>query len=444
MSYVYLPEFFLAEHQVAENLIKLLGNKCDEIPYSTEGLVHNQPEAVVNACTKRFSVITGCAGTGKTTTLKSIINAFEEAQMTGAICCPTGKAAKRAYNVVNAGREVPVSCSTAHRLLGFNYQIMGFNHDENNPFDLDYVVIDEFSMCDLRLFNSILNAINPERTRLILCGDPFQLPSISPGNIGRDIIGSGVFPVARLNKIVRQGDKSGIVYNSHRILKGEKLSEVDDNEVKFSDFFVIYSDDDTKSHEKIVFYVTKALEERRGIKPNEVQVIAPGKKGAVGVDKLNNTLRDVLNPRNKEQHGFRVNDKVVINKNNYRKDVVNGDTGYVTDVSKDFLKVQVDGGQEVTFTGEDMGTVKLAYAFTVHKSQGSEFRAVVYPVHGCHWILHSRNLFYTGVTRGKEITVVIGDKKSIAYSIRNNKTVMRNTRLKELIVTEAQKKKVTA
>lgn len=442
MSFIYLPELFLAEWQVAERLAELLGNKCEEIPHSTEGLVHNQPSAVVNACRRNLSIITGCAGTGKTTTLRSIINSFEEAQLSGVICCPTGKAAKRAYQVVNSGRDVPVTCSTAHRMLGYNPMRGKFNFSENNPLEMDYVIIDEFPMCDLQLFNSILAAINPNRTRLILCGDPFQLPSISPGNVARDIISANVFPITKLNKIIRQGENSGIVYNSHRILKGEKLTETDEAGVKFKDFFIVYSEDDAQSHEKILFYATSALRDKRGIEPSEVQIIAPGKQGNVGVESLNKAMRNKLNPRGREQYNFRLGDRVLITKNDYRKNVVNGDTGYISELNQKGIEVDVDGGNKTLFSPDDIGQLQLAYAFTIHKSQGSEFRAVIYPVHKCHWILHSRNILYTGITRGKELVVLIGDKKSIAISIKNNKPINRTTGLKTRILQECAKIKL--
>lgn len=440
MSYIYLPEFLLAEQEVAERLLMLRRNKCEKLPPLTQGLVHNQPEAVVNACENSFSIITGCAGTGKTTTLKKVIDSFEEQQMSGVICCPTGKAAKRAYQVVNADREVEVPCKTAHRMLGYSFGNGSYNFGPENPLDLDYVVVDEFSMCDIRLLRSILAAIDPARTRLILCGDPFQLPSVAPGNIGRDIIMANLFPSIRLNKIIRQGADSGIVYNSHRILKGEKMTEVhEDTGEKFTDFFLIKSEAVEESHDKIVQYATKSLQERRGIKPQEVQIISPGKKGAIGVDNLNKSMRNTLNRSGKEQHGYRVGDKVLVTRNNYQKDVVNGDIGYVKDVNQAGVEVDIDGGSVVSFTSSDLSDLRLAYAFTIHKSQGSEFRAVIYPVHTTHWKLHSRNLLYTGVTRGKEIVVLIGDKKSIAYSVKNNQPIKRCTRLKTLLLKEADK-----
>lgn len=435
MAFVYLPEFLKAEYQVAARLVELHCNPVEEIEHGSVGLLYNQPEAVLNACTERISIVTGCAGTGKTTTLRSIIDAFEDAQLRGAVCSPTGKAAKRAHSVINDKRDTEIECLTAHRLLGCGP--FGFKHKKENPLDLDYVIIDEFSMCDLLLFNSILQAINPKKTRLILCGDPFQLPSVGPGNVARDLISAGVFPVAKLNKIIRQGAKSGIVFNSHRILRGEQLSATDDEGNKFDDFFFVESPDEEKSAASIITYVTRALKERRGIPPSDVQVIAPGKKGKVGVDALNDGLRAVLNPEGKEKHGFRVGDRVINTKNNYKKEIVNGDMGYVRDVTAAGVEVEIDGGKQVSFAAVDLPSLRLAYAFTIHKSQGSEFRAVVYPLHTSHYILHSRNLLYTGVTRGKEIVVLIGDKKSLARSIKNNTPIKRCTRLKELIQKQA-------
>lgn len=445
MSYIYLPEFFLAECQVAERLIKLRGNKCEELPANIDGLLYNQPDAVLNACQSRISLITGCAGTGKTTCLKKVIDAFEEAQMVGYIIAPTGKAAKRAWQVVNENREVPVDCLTAHRALGYNPSKQGFTFNEHNLLTVDYLVIDEFSMCDLQLFAAILAALDPLRTRLILCGDPFQLPSVGPGNIARDVISTHLFPMAKLNRIIRQGEKSGIVYNSHQILKGEKLTEMGEDGVKFTDFFVVSAEDVEHSHDSIIKYATESLQERRGISPAEVQIVVPGKKGKVGVDNLNQSMRNKLNPRGREQFNYRIGDKILVTKNDYRKGVVNGDVGYVVELNQKGVEIQVDGLSGTTlFSPDELHELRLAYAFTVHKSQGSEFKAVIYPCHTTHWILHSRNLLYTGLTRGKELTILIGDKKSISQSIKNNKPIRRITGLKTRLLQEAGKHNITA
>ncbi|MGI0021895.1 MAG: ATP-dependent DNA helicase, partial [Nitrososphaeraceae archaeon] len=237
----------------------------------------------------------------------------------------------------------------------------------------------------------------------------------------------------KLTKIIRQDMNSGIVINSHCVLSGEKFCLTNSDGAKFNDFFVIEEEDEQKSHDKIIFYVTEALKKKRGINSEEIQVLCPGKKGRVGVEILNKDLRDKLNPSEREMSGFRVNDKVINTKNNYKKEIVNGDTGYVAGIGRRGVEVKIDDGETVEFTENELMNLQLAYATTIHKAQGSEYRAVVYPVHNSHWILHSRNLMYTGITRAKEIVILIGSKKSINQSIKNNKPVKRMTRLKELL-----------
>lgn len=414
-----------------------------------------QKDAVVAALKNGVSIITGGPGTGKTTTIKTLICFFEERGMDIVLAAPTGRAAKRMTEAT--GYEA----KTLHRLLELNGAYdeeegsgARFTRNESNPVEADVIIVDEMSMVDVFLFNALLKAVMPG-SRLVMVGDADQLPSVGPGQVLRDLLESECFPVTRLEKIFRQEGTGDIVLNAHRINRGEPIAT--DN--KSRDFFFLERNDTERILANIVELITQMLPGYVDATPLDIQVLTPTRKGSLGVEALNRYLQDRLNPPSpdKKEHLFRetlfrVGDKVMQIKNNYKAEweivgkynipidagvgVFNGDMGRVKEISEPFnsLTVEYDDGRRVEYAFSNLDELELAYAITVHKSQGSEYNAVVMPVMPGPRQLMNRNLFYTGVTRAKKCLVLLGSPAVVDEMISNNHENRRFSGLKDRII----------
>jgi len=387
-----------------------------------------QKEAIVKSVGARVLVITGGPGTGKTTVIRSIVDIFERKQLKLALCAPTGRAAKRLSEATQHDAK------TIHRLLEYSPKKGGFTRNERHPLDADMVIVDEMSMVDIALMYSFLRAV-PSNASLVLIGDVDQLPSVGPGNVLRDIIQSGVFPVVRLTTIFRQAARSLIIVNAHKINRGELpvLKAAGTTQ----DFYFIEKDEPEEVCRTIIETATQRIPEKFGLDPvNDVQVLSPMHKGPAGVARLNDELQKLLNPGEggvlRAGHRFKVSDKVMQIRNNYDKEVYNGDVGRIAQVEQVEQRVTVTyEGRNVTYDFGELDEIVPAYAVSVHKAQGTEFPAVVIPLLTQHYVLLQRNLLYTAVTRATQLVVLVGSKKALHIAVRNDKIARRYTRLAE-------------
>ena len=434
---IFLPPFYYAECGVANKLRRLLdtqmGNIFDNATVVPEDVGKHaqidydevQLSAIRKAIGSKVMVLTGGPGTGKTTTTLGIIAAFESLGQRILLAAPTGRAAKRMSEAT--GKEA----KTIHRLLEFN-PAEGYGRNDENPFEGDLLIVDESSMIDVILMNSLLKAV-PLTMRLILVGDIDQLPSVGAGNVLRDIIDSGSVPVVRLTRIFRQAQSSRIVTNAHKINQG---IFPDISNGKQSDFFFIKDEDPEQAARDIVNIVKNRIPKAYGYSTNDIQVLAPMQRSVVGATNLNIVLQEAINPvgDSLSRGGFkyRQGDRVMQIRNNYDKEVFNGDIGTVesVDVEDRSLSVLFDG-RTVAYEDSELDELTLAYATTIHKSQGSEYPVVVIPLLMTHYVMLQRNLIYTGITRAKKICIIVGTTKALAYSIHNMVVLKRNTRLKE-------------
>lgn len=433
---IYLKYLYDAEVYVAEKIKKIANYKpqqettagatltIEEIETRTG--VHyegKQITAIETALSSNIMVLTGGPGTGKTTVTRGIIELLTSMGKTILLAAPTGKAAKRLSELT--GRNA----MTIHRLLGYNPAI-GTAHNEMNPFIEDVLIVDEASMVNLMLMDLLIRAV-PERMKVIIIGDIDQLPCIGSGNVLGDIIKSEVIPVVMLDKIFRQAQNSNIIVNAHRIKNGQDI--IVDN-TKDSDFFMMKMYDDINKN--VVKLITDRLPKAYGCSPRDIQVLTPMKKCEVGVDKLNEMLQAAINPIGNEiKRGniiYRVGDKVIQTVNNYDKDVFNGDSGIIDSVDSENKIVYIRFDDRIVQYGyADLEEVSLAYALTIHKSQGSEYPIIVVPITYANKRMMQRNLIYTAVTRAKKICVVVGDKRMVDAAISNSKCYKRKTLLKE-------------
>jgi exodeoxyribonuclease V alpha subunit len=393
-------------------------------------LAQRQEEAVLLAATSKVLIITGGPGTGKTTIITAILRIFQQLKLRILLAAPTGRAAKRMNEAT--GWEA----KTIHRLLEYSPHKGDFKKDRDDPLEADVVIIDEASMVDTLLMYHLLKAI-PSHAHLILVGDVDQLPSVGPGNVLKDIIRSGKFTVVRLTEIFRQAQESMIVVNAHKVNQGEipVLKEIDQPEK--TDFQFIQEEDPEKILQNILDLCSERVPRQFRFHPlREIQVLTPMHKGTVGVTNLNIELQKRLNPGQsgitRGAWNFRVGDKVMQIVNNYDKDVFNGDIGWISKINPEEREVVIEfDGRGVPYDYSDLDEVVLAYAVSVHKSQGSEYPVVILPVVTQHYMLLQRNLIYTGITRAKKLVIMIGTKKALAIAIRNNKPQRRYTLLSE-------------
>ena len=440
-----------SEKSIAAKLVRLIrecpsaadcSDSASEIASyeKTHGIIldEKQKAAVSTAMASGVSVITGGPGTGKTTIIKCLMELADARGMECALCAPTGRAAKRLAETTGRNAQ------TIHRLIGMDISSGKpvYRMNESNPLSADIIVVDEISMADVYIFNALLKAVKPS-AKVVLVGDKDQLPSVSPGNVLADIIASDVTPVTYLTEIYRQDADSLIVVNAHRINEG-KMPTIRNSS---KDFFYINKQAPESIVSDVVSLVTERLPKYFHITPADIQVLAPMKKGPTGVEVLNRELQASLNPTGKETViggvTFRDGDKVMHTVNNYDLEwrrgteegtgVFNGDVGTIKDIVRGELIVEFDDGRIVEYDRASQEDLMLAYAVSVHKSQGSEFPAVILALGGGSGMLFNRNLLYTAVTRAKNVVVIVGPESALRKAVANNYTVKRYTLLKELI-----------
>lgn len=436
---IYLKRAWHCESKSAYYLQRLLRSPKAVAFRDREGAIANalkklqidlapqQIRAVESSTLKKVLVITGGPGTGKTTIINTIIRVFEAARAKILLAAPTGRAAKRMSET--SGREA----RTIHRLLEYSPGEEVFGRNEDCPLNCGLLVIDEASMMDAQLFYQLLKAV-PLGATLILVGDANQLPSVGPGNVLGDVIESGVAEVVELNEIFRQSAESEIICNAHLINRG-KMPLLERNESRLSDFYFIPKADAEESARFMVNLIRHHIPRKFGFDPvNEIQLLTPMHRGIVGAENMNSLLQAALNPNGIElkrgDRAFRLHDKVMQVRNNYDKDIFNGDIGRIVKLnpSEKWLTVDFDG-QTVSYELEDLDELVPAYAISIHKSQGSEYPAVVIPLMMQHYILLQRNLIYTAITRGKKLVVLVGESRALEIAISNDKTGRRYTRL---------------
>ncbi len=433
---IYLPPFYHAECGTSRRLRdlaqstgrSLFDGLFDPSSLTAEtGIEYDEVQlaAIRQAVTSKVMVLTGGPGTGKTTTTQGIIAALKKAGLRVLLAAPTGRAAKRMSEATG------MEAKTIHRLLEYNPQD-GYKRNDENPLEGDALIVDECSMIDILLMNNLLKAV-PVGMRLVFVGDIDQLPSVGAGNVLRDIIDSQRIPVVRLVRIFRQAQKSRIVMNAHTINQGRFP---DTSNGRDTDFFFMREDDPERAAETIVRLVKERLPRAYRESPDRIQVLTPMQRGVVGAANLNLLLQQALNPSGpslgRGGYTYRQGDRVMQLRNNYAKEVFNGDLGYIREVDTEERMLTVDfDGKKVEYDVTELDELTLAYATTIHKAQGSEYPIVVMPVLMTHFVMLQRNLIYTGITRAKKICVLLGAAKALAYAVRNVSVLKRNTRLKE-------------
>lgn len=438
---LFLTPLYRAEVGVAKHLMRLAEgqppwegvNTKNAIPWveGKTGLIlsESQRRAVAQACNGKITIITGGPGVGKTTVVNSILRILRARRVKIVLCAPTGRAAKR------LSESSQTEAKTIHRLLEYDPQRLGFKRDNEYPLDADLVVLDETSMVDVVLANQLLRAV-PDEAAVLLVGDVDQLPSVGPGAVLGDAIASQRITTVRLTEIFRQAAQSKIITNAHRINQG-RLPELPSIRTELSDFYVIEADTPEAIQEKLLQVVAHRIPQRFGLHPvRDIQVLAPMNRGGLGARSLNVSLQQSLNPTAEPKitrfgWTFAPTDKVIQNVNNYDKEVFNGDIGQIQgiDLEEGLVFITFDGRQ-VEYELSELDEIAPAYAITIHKSQGSEYPAVVIPLSTQHYMLLERNLLYTGITRGKQLVVLIGQLKALAMAVKTVRSRGRMTNLK--------------
>jgi exodeoxyribonuclease V alpha subunit len=446
-SRIYYAPFWYAENGTAR-LLRFLLNTPESLPPVSQQLwdrvfdllkqnrnmllTEKQREAVQMAYSKKVSILTGGPGTGKSTSIRALLMLLKNRKVSVALAAPTGRAAKRLAEA--AGTEA----KTLHRLLEYAPHDNSYQRNEDNPLAYQFVIVDEFSMVDILLFYHLLKAL-PRESHLLLVGDADQLPSVGPGNVLRDLLRSEAIPTVRLIDLFRQAQQSKIIVNAHRINVGQMPSlrtEAD------SDFFFIAEEDPVRAQQLILDLVQRRLPARYQFNPlTDIQVLSPMYKGPVGVTLLNEKLQAHLNPSAPAQVEWgdallRVGDKVMQTRNNYDKGVFNGDVGWIRSINKDNATLKVEFVEEagplfVSYEFHELDELVLAYAITVHKSQGSEYPVVIIPLVNQHRMLLQRNLLYTAITRAKKFCVLVGHPYALQMAVQNDRVALRNTGLAE-------------
>jgi exodeoxyribonuclease V alpha subunit len=431
---IFLPPLSYAERVIAEK-IRALGGRPANYPridvqkaiewcQSKTGkeLAPNQREAIEKAIQSRVLIITGGPGVGKTTLINSLLLILRAKKVKCLLCAPTGRAAKRLSEATG------LEAKTIHRLLQFQAGPDGFSRNEERPLDCDLLVVDEMSMVDVTLMHKLLKAV-PEHGHLILVGDADQLPSVGPGMVLSDLIESGVAPTVRLTAIFRQAAASRIITNAHRINEG-RMPELPDK-AQDSDFYFVERDTPEAIQSMLVRLAKERVPEKFRCDPiGDIQVLSPMNRGSLGARELNLQLQNALNPPRAGEPGverfgwqFRLRDKVIQTANNYDKEVFNGDIGCIKSIDPDNREVAIRfDNRDVIYDFGELDEVSLAYAITIHKSQGSEFPVVIVPLATQHYLLLQRNLVYTAITRGKKMVLLVGQKKALEMAVKNNRT----------------------
>ncbi|MCY3679925.1 MAG: ATP-dependent RecD-like DNA helicase [Gemmatimonadetes bacterium] len=437
---VYLPHLYYAEQGAATRCYQLsqvqrieLGNIPAEIRAieQRDGVTFapRQKLALEKALSHNLLVLTGGPGTGKTTTIKGLIALLEARNKKIALAAPTGRAAKRMSEAT--GHEA----KTIHRLLKFSPSEMVFEKNFENPLEIEALIVDEISMVDTVLMNSLLRAV-PISASVVLVGDVDQLPSVGAGNVLKDVIASGIVEVVELNEIFRQAQTSRIITNAHAINRGEMPYLQNDRD---ADFFFLEVSEPNQVVETVCGLCTSRLPRTYRLDGIEdIQVLVPMYRGETGANNLNRVLQDELNPKGQEMTRggirFRVGDKVMQVRNNYDRDVFNGDIGRVQGIEDDILRVRFQD-RVLEYEFSELDELVLAYAMSVHKSQGAEFRAVVMPLTTQHYMMLQRNLLYTAITRARELVILVGTKQALGMAVRNNRVAERHTTLSQRIRT---------
>ena len=454
LDYLYISESYIASKLAKMALnedFKILFNIDKEVKKSIENqsikLSEIQIDAIKSCFEENISIITGGPGTGKTTIINTISKIFIENGYNISLCAPTGRAAKRIEETTG------IEAKTIHRMLGYipsSYDDIGhFEYNEDNPLDTDLIIIDEMSMVDVVLFEKLLRGLK-DNTKLIIVGDVDQLPSVGAGNVLKDLINSNKIKYTKLIDIFRQSENSNIIVNAHKINNGQEpiLNE------KNNDFFFLNTDAPSITRNIVVDLISRRLPKAYGYDySKDIQILTQSRKGICGVFELNKLLQDILNPKTEASDEilvgnklFRVNDKVMQTKNNYNLSfiddegeenfgVYNGDMGHIIfiDKSSNKLTVEMDDKRLIEYSLEDLDNLELAYAITIHKSQGSEFKSVIIPMFDGYKLLQTRNLLYTAITRAKENIVIVGDKNVMNNMIRNNTINSRYSNLEKRI-----------
>jgi exodeoxyribonuclease V alpha subunit len=393
-------------------------------------LAPNQQKAVACAITGKLHIITGGPGTGKSTITNAILTITSKLTQKICLAAPTGRAAKRMSEITKC------KASTIHSLLEFDFRAGGFKRNRENPLDCDLIIVDEASMIDTFLMYSLLKAL-PDYTRAIFVGDINQLPSVGPGNVLKDMIASLSLPVTTLNEIFRQAAGSHIILNAHRINRGIFPQLYNGQN---SDFFFMECHESEDVLNTIIKIVSQRLPNRYGFNPTEdIQVLAPMKRGMIGTENLNQMLQQILNPKEmalfRAGYKFQVGDKVMQIRNDYKREVFNGDIGYIQTIDSEEQQVVVRFEErDVLYDYADLDELVLAYAISIHKFQGSECPCVVMPIHTSHFMLLHRNLLYTGITRGKKLVVLVGTKKALAIAVKKDDVQKRYTSLRQTLM----------
>ena len=458
-SNIYLDYLYVSESYIASKLAKMALNDNFKILFDIEKEIKEaikslsiklskiQIDAIKSCFEENISIITGGPGTGKTTIINTISKIYLDNGYNISLCAPTGRAAKRIEETTG------IEAKTIHRMLGYipsSYDDIGhFEYNEDNPLDTDVIIIDEMSMVDVVLFEKLLRGMK-DNTRLVIVGDVDQLPSVGAGNVLRDLINSKKIKYTKLVDIFRQSESSNIIVNAHKINNGQEpiLNE------KNSDFFFLKTETPAITRNVVVDLISKRLPNAYGYDfSKDIQILTQSRKGICGVFELNRLLQDILNPKTETTDEllvgnklFRVNDKVMQTKNNYNLSffdsdgeenfgVYNGDMGHIIfiDKSSKKLTVEMDDNRVIDYTLEDLDNLELAYAITIHKSQGSEFKSVIIPMFDGYRLLQTRNLLYTAITRAKENIVLVGDKNVMNNMIRNNTINSRYSNLENRI-----------
>ncbi len=436
---IYLPVLAAAERDVATKLGALASTPASTTDAAADvdatiaaverelrvELAPLQRDAVRAAIERKVVVITGGPGTGKTTIIRAIVRVLERRRTRLALAAPTGRAARRMSEATGA------TAITLHRLLEFQPQTSTFLRDADQPLDADWLIVDEASMVDLPLARAMLDALQPA-AHLVWVGDSDQLPSVGPGAVLADVIASGAVAVVRLTDIFRQAAASGIVVNAHKVNRGEVPRGERD---EWPDFFTVDREDPEDAQRLVVELVAERIPAKFGLDPlTEIQVLAPMRRGVLGTIALNDALRARLNPTGPPvgagAHGLRLGDRVMQTANNYRLDVMNGEVGRIEELVANGQEVRVRFDERaVSFPRAELDSLELAYACSIHKSQGSEYPAVVIPLHTQHFVMLRRNLLYTAITRGKRVVVLVGNAKARRLAVQEARLEPRFTHL---------------